>query len=284
MMRVITLTTDFGWRDAYVAAMKGSILSVNPHVTLVDISHSIAPQDIFEAAFTLHTVWRCFPGDSIHIMVVDPEVGGGRRALLLMTPHASFLAPDNGVLSYVLDDISEPPPSREAGVPRIPDDLRPLKLPSGAEAYVLSNPRLCRQPVSATFHGRDIFAPAAAHLSLGTPPGEFGEATDSVLVFPIPRPGSDEQGGCYGHVIHQDSFGNLITDIAAKDVPPGRVCVEVGSVAIYGLRPSYCEGCELLALIGSSGYLEVAARNGSAAQRLGLGVGDTVIVKKLQER
>ncbi|RLC71322.1 MAG: S-adenosyl-l-methionine hydroxide adenosyltransferase [Chloroflexi bacterium] len=254
-MTLITLTTDFGLNDPYVATMKGVILSINPGVTIVDICHAIEPQNIAQAAFLLSTTYRYFPQGTIHVVVVDPGVGTERRALLLVTAQAFFIAPDNGVLTYIVEEAS-----------------------SEIEAFSLTNPRFWLSPLSDTFHGRDIFAPVAAYLSLGTPPHEFGEPVSSISTFPIPRPQTDEDGILIGHVLHIDRFGNLITDIKRDDLPKGRIFVEVCGHIIDDLSRSYEDGDELLAIIGSSERLEVSLKNSNAATFLRAKIGDEVKV------
>jgi S-adenosylmethionine hydrolase len=272
MSAIITLTTDFGLHDTYVAAMKGVILNLNPRATIVDICHTIEPQNITQAAFALSTAWRYFPKGTIHVVVVDPGVGSERRAIILKVPEAFFVAPDNGVLSYVTKATS--PKRSSPGVEQ-------AKLPSGFEAIVLTNPRFWHHPVSSTFHGRDIFAPVAAHLSLGVPLAKFGEAITSVVTSPISRPQRRRNGALIGHIIHIDHFGNLITDIRREDFTSDQVYVEVCGQRIAGLSPSYIEGNELLAILGNSGNLEIAMRNDSAAKALGAKVGDVVkIIRK----
>lgn len=160
MSGTVTLTTDFGTADGYAAAMKGVILGINPAARLVDISHGIQAQNIPQAAFVLGTACPYFPDGTVHLVVVDPGVGTARRAVILKTPRAYFVAPDNGVLSYVVRD-GEKADRAEKGP-------RHIKLPPGLEAVSITRPRFWRQPVSATFHGRDIFAPVAARLSLGS--------------------------------------------------------------------------------------------------------------------
>lgn len=274
MSPVITLTTDFGNMDAYVAAMKGVILSINPSVTIVDICHSIEPQNIAQAALMLNSASSYFPPGSIHIAVVDPGVGSKRRAVILETPRGLFLAPDNGILSYVIEGfLSE----------GISAQNKPCQkeLPSGLRAIVLTNPRYWRSPVSSTFHGRNIFAPVAAHLSLDMPPTEFGEETNSLLTFPIPHPMFTSEGGLVGHIIYIDHFGNLITDIKDQDLPKEDISIDVSSHRIHGLSSSYARGEGLLALIGSSSNLEIAMKNGNAARLLRAHMGDEVkIIKK----
>jgi S-adenosylmethionine hydrolase len=190
MSRVITLTTDFGTGDGYVASMKGVILGINPQATIVDISHSVEPQSILQASFILHTTWRYFPEGSIHVVVVDPGVGSHRKAVILKTPAACFVAPDNGILSYVLHEISETQAQHRIRV----NQTTIHAIPAECEAVSITRKDYWRHPVSATFHGRDILAPVAAHLSLDLPITEFGENVNSLTVFPIPTPFQDASG------------------------------------------------------------------------------------------
>ncbi len=261
---IITLTTDFGTDDAYVAAMKGVILGINPAAAIVDISHSIEPQAIGEAAFVLSTACPFFPKDTVHLVVVDPGVGGRRRAVILETPTAIFVAPDNGVLSCVVQEALGRPITR-AGRTRLPPEL---------EAFQITSRRFWRQPVSPTFHGRDIFAPVAAHISLGQPLTDLGRPLTTLNVLPLPRPERDGAGHLLGHVVHVDRFGNLITDVTAGDLPPAGLRIEVGGEEIRSLSRCYEEARGLLALVGSSGRLEIALAGGSAAGRLGVRAGD----------
>ena len=273
-MPIITLTTDFGLQDAYVAAMKGAMLSINPNATIVDVCHSIEPQNIAQAAFLLGTVFASFPKDTIHVVIVDPEVGSRRRPIILKTPEALFVAPDNGVLSYVIQHHASPSRSFP--------EVELFGLPPGLLAVEIVNARFWRHPVSTTFHGRDIFAPVAAHLSLGVPLQEFGQVITSLNVLPIPQPQPGAGGQLTGHVLHIDSFGNVITDIRQEDLPPGRFRLQIAGQSIDSLSSSYANAQvdQLLALIGSSGHLEVAVRNGSAAALLGIKIGDQVTIKK----
>lgn len=257
-MRVVTLTSDFGQADWYVGAMKGVILSIAPDVILVDISHDIRPHDIRQAAFILYAAVPCFPPGSIHLVVVDPGVGSARRPVAVRTDQAHFVAPDNGVLSHVLAVAQDPP----------------------AMAVVLNNPHFHRQPVSRTFHGRDIFAPAAAHLARGLPLENLGDPIADLVTFPVPAPLPRPGGGWQGHVLHIDRFGNLILDVREEDLGAAdRVVIEVAGRRITGLSRTYAEAApgELLAYVGSTrGHLEVALREGNAAESLGLAVGDGV--------
>lgn len=271
---IITLTTDFGTDDAYLAAMKGVILEINPGATIVDISHSIEPQNIRQGAFVFSTAYTYFPQDTVHLVVIDPGVGGPRRAIILETDKAIFVAPDNGVLSYVVQASTKKPISRPAL----------MKLPPDLQAFEITNPKFWHHPVSSTFHGRDIFAPVAAHISLGIPLNELGQAIASVSVFPLPRPQPDANGNLIGHILHIDHFGNLITDITGQDLLPGKFRIEVAGHKISSLSQSYEQAQELLALIGSSGKLEIALKSGSAARLLGSKVGDELRLLRQPKR
>jgi S-adenosylmethionine hydrolase len=268
---VITLTTDFGPGDAYVAAMKGVMLGINPAASLVDISHAVRPQDIRQAAFVLGAAFPFFPPGTIHVAVVDPGVGTARRAVILRTPAADFVAPDNGILSYVIHEHETAP---------IENGRVRLSPKSGLQAVAITEPRFWRAPVSATFHGRDIFAPVAAHLSLGVPLPEFGERIDDLAVLPVPAPVLEPDGAVTGQIIHIDSFGNLITSIRRRDLPgaAASMTVTAGGKVIRGLSQTYAAGSGLLALIGSSDRLEISLPMGSAAARLHARVGDEIRV------
>ncbi len=273
MHSVITLTTDFGLSDAYVACMKGVILGINPKITIVDISHSVEPQNIAQAAFILHIAYRYFPDDAIHVVIVDPGVGSQREAIILRTPSAYFVAPDNGVLSYIidelhpLDDTFSYHESRVHLVKRIRENIK---------AISITNPNYWCQPVSNTFHGRDIFAPVAAHLSLGVPIQEFGEEINSLNAFSPLMPHYDSTENLVGHVLHIDHFGNLITNVSNIDFSQKNVTVKIGKHRITGISRSYAEIKGLAVISGSSGYLEISLSNGNAAASLGARVGDQV--------
>ncbi|MDH5695893.1 MAG: SAM-dependent chlorinase/fluorinase [Dehalococcoidia bacterium] len=269
------MTTDLGLADAYVAAMKGVMLGINPEAKLVDICHTIRPQNIAQAAFVLSRAYPFFPEGTIHVVVVDPGVGTRRRAIILRTKAADFVAPDNGVLSYVIQQASVKPAGGSINQQKI--ELEP-----GLQAVAITKPQFWRSPVSSTFHGRDIFAPVAARLSLGFPPTDFGEAITSVTMLPLPQPYQAADGSVVGHIIHIDSFGNLITDIKSDVLPQSKqaITIEVGNQLISGLSRTYAEGSGLLALIGSDGYLEVAVKGGSASTFLGAEVGDKVKVRQ----
>jgi S-adenosylmethionine hydrolase len=275
MSFIITLTTDFGYDDAYVAAVKGAILSVNPDANVIDISHSIKPQNILQAAFILSVAYRYFPKQTIHMAIVDPGVGSERQGIILKTHSAIFVAPDNGILSYIIDDLVsvENPPLTEQS-----HDLKEMVFKKGLEAAAITDPRFWRHPVSPTFHGRDIFAPVAASLSLGISLYEFGEKINSLHVLPIPRPSLDSDGNLIGQVLHVDRFGNLITNIKSNDLPGKNVVVEVAGHCIQGIGDYYAQNKGVMAVMGSSGYLEVSLRDGSACDFLGTAVGDEIKV------
>lgn len=257
-MGLITLTTDFGWQDGYVAAMKGVILSICPEATLVDVTHDVPPQDVRHGAFVLQTAASYFPQGTVHLAVVDPGVGTRRRAVAVRTPRACYVAPDNGLLSFVLMHEEE------------------------YTAVELANPDYHRHPVSATFHGRDIFAPAAAHICRGVPLEALGPRADDLSLFSVPRPSVVEEDTLAGEVIHVDRFGNIVSNIRREDADWDRVrAVHIGGHAVEHFCSTYGEGeqGELVALLGSSGYLEVAVRGGNAAEHLRVKVGDEIHVQ-----
>jgi hypothetical protein len=256
--------------------MKGVILTINPGATIVDLTHQVQPQNLQQASFILGASHRFFPPGAIHLVVVDPGVGTGRRALLLTTPIARFLAPDNGILSGVLGQLLEAPPTEACRVP----------VPSGCAAFELTNPQYWRPPVSDTFHGRDIFAPVAAHLSLGVAPEELGQAVADLAWLPAVQP-QREGRRIRGEVIYTDHFGNLITNIPAEWlVEAGQtdeLRLEIKGRIIPRLSRTFHDDSsqseeDLLALIGSHGYLEIARRDGSAALALSVAAGEPVLV------
>lgn len=255
-MPVITLTTDFGTSDAYVGVMKGVILTLAPHVTLVDISHEVPPQDVRTAAFLLYQAEPFFPADTVHVVVVDPGVGSARRALAVHTRSGTFVAPDNGVLTYVLTHSTE------------------------FEAYSLTRSEYWLPNLSATFHGRDIFAPVAARLANGMPLSRLGEPIDDPVCLPIPEPEFQAPDVVIAHVLHIDRFGNLILDIQAEQLPAVPV-FEITGYRIRGLRRTYADGApgELIAYIGSTRHhIEIALPGGHAARHTGAQVGMPVYI------
>ena len=281
----IVLTTDFGTSDAFVGVMKGVILSINPNAAIVDLTHEIGPQDLRQGAFVLGVNHPHFPPGTIHVAVVDPGVGTDRKPIVLATPAATFVAPDNGLLSEVVKEYV-----KDASLNV--QHHGTISLPAPLKCRELSNPLYQKHPVSNTFHGRDIFAPAAAHLSLGVRPEEFGPAVPEIIYRPLPEP-SLVGNIVIGEVIYIDHFGNLITNISAarlNDLANGKgaVAVEIGTRRIVGISRTFHDialdwgdqpdGLPLVALVGSNGYLEVAVRDGNAVDSLGLGVGEEVRV------
>jgi S-adenosyl-L-methionine hydrolase (adenosine-forming) len=273
MSPIITLTTDFGYDDAYVAAVKGAILNINPEANIIDVSHSIKPQDILQAAFILSSAYRYFPKQTVHVAIVDPGVGSDRRGVILKTPSAVFVAPDNGILSYIIDDLF---PIEGRPLIQRSHDLKEIVFKKGVEAAAITDPRFWRQPVSPTFHGRDIFAPVAAGLSLGISPYEFGEKINSLHMLSLPKPSLDSDGNLIGQVLHVDRFGNLITNVRSSDLPGKAVVTEVAGYRIQGISDYYAQKEGVMAVVGSSGYLEISLRDGSACDFLGTAVGEVV--------
>lgn len=275
MPSIITLTTDFGPGSIYAAVMKGVLLSINPGVCLVDINHAIQPQNLLQTSFTIGAVAGYYPGNTIHLIIVDPGVGTERRAIIARTSQGIFVSPDNGVLSHVLEKAGVTA-NRHSGAPYT------VKLPETVEAFNITNPEHWRLPVSPTFHGRDILAPVAARLSLGLEPAEFGQKTDYVTVLPVPHAHADSEG-ISGHIQYVDYFGNLVTDIHRNDLGNNNETIEVhiANRIINKLVSTYEESSDdLLALFGSLGFLEIAVRDGSAEKALKAKTGDRISVKK----
>jgi len=262
---VITLISDFGTRDPYVGLMKGALLSVNPAAVIVDITHEIAPGGIRQAAFLLAAAHPYFPRGAVHVGVVDPGVGSSRRILGFEAGGCRFLGPDNGLLS------------------RVVEALAPTVL------YEINSPRYFRSEVSPTFHGRDVFAPVAAHLSLGLAWERLGPRVppEGMVLLPAAGPRFSETGELVGSLLWADRFGNLVSDIDCDDLepflkgsPPGRISVEIGGKRIRGLSRTYSDvgPGDPLALFGSFGFLEAAVNGGSAAERFSAGPGDEIRV------
>jgi S-adenosylmethionine hydrolase len=269
---IITLTSDFGLRDAYVATVKGVILSICRDAAIVDVTHQVPAQDVAHGAFVIAQAYGSYPDDTVHVCVVDPGVGTGRRAVALVTPRGLFVAPDNGLLTRVLADLLA-----QAWVDLSTQDPGFLPVPPGCRAYVLQEPKYWRSTVSNTFHGRDVFAPVAAHLASGVKPANLGAETD-VLVAILESPPEVSFNSTKGTVVYVDSFGNLITNIAGETIGQGDAVVEVGGRKIEGPVRTFADTDGLMALVGSFGFLEIALRDGSAAAELGVAVGETVRV------
>jgi len=261
MSTIVTLTTDFGAKDAFAGSVKGVILKINPQAQIVDISHDIAPQDIWEAAFTLKSAYKYFPKGTVHLAVVDPGVGSGRRPIIVVTESYYFVGPDNGIFTLIYNEAER---------------IRVHHITAGH--YFLPSP-------GPTFHGRDVFAPAAAWLLKGIPSGQFGdEITDFVKMnVPVPKAASN---GIEGHVVHIDRFGNIITNVTYKDIQalfpegeePGPVQISVAGKELQGLKKFYAESApgEPAAIINSSGYLEIYLFKQNARTVLNLRRGEIV--------
>lgn len=262
---LVTLLTDFGARDPFVGIMKGVILGICPDASLVDLCHEIPPQDVLGAGFVLATAVRAFPEGTIHVAVVDPGVGGARRPILAEIEGHVFVAPDNGLLSYLF---------ASAGRRRV----RHLVV----QEY-------WRHPVSASFHGRDIFAPVAGHLAAGVEPAGFGPEIGDARCLEIPRPTVEAVGRVRGVVMWVDRFGNCITNIARRDLEAvagagsGRVQVHAAGRSLGTLV-----GCfedlppgEAGAILGSAGYVELFCNRGDLARRRGLASGDHVLLEAI---
>ncbi len=264
---VITLTTDFGYDDPFAGVMKGVILKINPAAKIVDITHGIRPHDIREAAYTIGMNYQYFPQNAIHLVVVDPGVGSGRRPVLVEADHHFFIGPDNGVFSYIYSMQHE--------------IMQVVHITS--EHYFLS-------AVSPTFQGRDIFAPVAAWFSRGLPMSRFGDAISDYHTIPIAVPDLSQQGVLLGEVIHIDRFGNAITNITRAELnmllstgSPGALRITLKDQEIR-LRQFYSQGDDsrLSALINSSGHLEFYLYQGRAADRHQIATGDPVSVMTAQ--
>lgn len=265
MSHLITLTTDFGTRDGFVGIMKGVMLRINPDVRLVDITHDIAPQNIEQAAWVLASAVPYFPPETIHLVIVDPGVGSARRAIAAQSGDTFFVGPDNGIFSSVLPPASFVfPPSSPVTVVHLTN-----------RAYWL--PR-----VSTTFHGRDIFAPVAAHLSLGVPLAALGTPIADWVQLPLER--ATRRGDhITGRVVYIDRFGNAITNIGEEmleGLDRARLVVQVGAHALRGIHATYADASpnDALALVSSTWRVEIAVREGNAAQTLGIRIGDAVSI------
>lgn len=258
---IITLTTDYGLSDHLVGTLKGVILKINPDVKIIDINHSVIPYDVLDGALSVAASYRYFPPRTIHVVVVDPGVGTPRRPILVSAGTQFFIAPDNGVLSVVFDK------EEELTVRHIT-----------AEHYLLN-------PVSNTFHGRDIFAPVAAWLAKTWQTPSFGDEITDFTRFSLPKPKA-EGNLLKGVVLREDHFGNLMTNFAAEDLPaslvsPGGLLLRIGDKEVKQLAQTFAQGPagEPVAILGSSGFLEIAANKGNAARILGARRGTEVVLQ-----
>lgn len=257
--QVITLLTDFGNQDAYVGIMKGVIAGINPFVNIIDICHNIPPQDIFNGAYLLSTSYKYFPRGTVHVAVVDPGVGSERDIVCVETDDYLFLVPNNGLLSFIAQKES-------------------LK-----NIVRVTNEKYFLPPVSTTFHGRDVFAPVAARLSLGIKPLQLGIKTNQLRQLDIPKPAYLKTGKLKGQIMYIDRFGNLITNITKGHIKDLRVlpkCLEttIGRKKIVGLCKTYTDvkAGEPLLLFGSTGFLEVSINRGNAQEYFKVDQGRTI--------
>ena len=267
---IITLTTDFGTADTFVGVMKGVILHIAPGAQIVDLTHDIPPQSVHAGAYALASAHRYFPSGTIHVVVVDPGVGTRRHPIAVRADNATFITPDNGLLSYLLDKAN-------AFVEHDPFVIGRVAVPHNWHAIHLTNADYWLAPLSSTFHGRDIFAPIAAHIAAGVAITTLGTRTMDLAAFAIPRP-QVGPGTAAGQVLHIDRFGNLITNLRQTDLPTGKIEIRVGRTTIPVLSETYQDGAGLVALIGGGGELEIAFRNGNASRTLGAPIGTDVHV------
>jgi S-adenosylmethionine hydrolase len=280
---ILTLTTDFGASDHYVGAMKGVILSVCPQAQIVDICHDVTPFQIAEGAYVIAQAFECFPRKTVHVVVVDPGVGTARRPILVEAAGQYFVGPDNGVLSMVYAQVDSH---------------------GKHKVRLIANDRYFRQPVSATFHGRDIFAPVAAHVAAGVPPSRIGKPIEDYLRPEFAKPRRSGERTFSGSILKIDRFGNVVTNFHVRDFfdlcrqltdesacptnrqrgtdafvcQPAALALTVGRRKIAALAQNYaeCSPGALFLIVGSSGYLEISVNQGSAAKQMGCKTGEPV--------
>ncbi len=270
---LVVLTTDFGLVDHYVGVMRGVLLGICPDARVIDLSHEVSPQDVVGGAYLLLCAYRYFPPGTIHLAIVDPGVGTERRALALRADDYYYVGPDNGLFSYVLQDMAQ----RDRIGGRLEGDR--FVLGDRCQAVHLTRDDLWLKPTSDTFHGRDIFAPVAGHLGCGTRLEDLGTPVDRLVAIPWPWPRRDGMGRVTGEVVHVDRFGNLATSLRDEDLPSRNVELLVAGRKVRGLYRTYGEarGGGPVALLGSCGLVEIAVPNGSAARELGVGRGEPVV-------
>lgn len=284
MTRPIFFLTDFGLSDTYVGVVKAVMLGIAPDATIVDLTHEIPPQDVRAGAFALLTAAPYLPEQAVVLAVVDPGVGTVRRPIAIETGGRVFVGPDNGLLSWVTSSATSRPPPPQAGTEEPTGIVRPENssgertLGAGASGVVLDRPRFWLPTVSASFHGRDLFGPVAAHLAAGTSLVDVGSPTEAIVAIPFPSL-ARLADRVRGEVIHVDRYGNLVTNLTLADLPV-EPTMEVAGERIVGLASHFQSAAPLIAMIGSTGFLEVAVPNGSASSRLQIGVGAPVTVSR----
>ncbi len=262
---IITLTTDFGLHDAFVGIMKGVMLQIHSKVKIIDICHNISPHNILEASYIIGSAYSYFPKKTIHVIVIDPGVGSERKPIIALTDDYYFVAPDNGVLSYVYHQ------------------------ECNTRVFHITEKKYFRSSISTTFHGRDLFAPVGAWLATGVPPEEFGQEIINYKKFDVPQPVFLQANFYEFKIIHIDHFGNLITSIQKEFFQknlsngPGRgFLLEISDRKIRQLSPHFAslqKGAEIGAIIGSSGHIEIFSYQNRADQLLGVHAGDTGKIK-----
>jgi hypothetical protein len=260
--RIVTLTTDFGGADHFVGTMRGVILGVNPAARVVDLCNAVNSFDVLDGALTIAQAYRYFPADTVHLVVVDPGVGSARRPLLVTTARHFFIAPDNGVLSLVMEQ----------------EERVSVRHITSAHYFL--------QPLSNTFHGRDVFAPCAGWMSKGVEAEKFGDEITDYVRFSLPKPKTIAEHTLKGAVLKVDKFGNLITNLTPENAPVvfaanAQCKITVGQAAVAGIRNAYAEGGvgELFGVLNSMGFLEIACNRGAAAHVAKVGRGAEVLVE-----
>jgi S-adenosyl-L-methionine hydrolase (adenosine-forming) len=259
---IVTLTTDFGLNDHFVGAMKGVILEIVPEAAIVDISHAVQAFDVLDGAIAISQAYSYFPTGTVHVVVVDPGVGTTRRPIIASSDGYHFVAPDNGVLSMIY--------AKEERI----------------HVRHVTSEHYFHQPVSNTFHGRDVFAPVGAYLAKQVDSHKFGEEIEDYVKFAAPRPKPAGENRIRAVVLKVDRFGNLITNVTPQDVPalfsekPGAFKITVGSKEVTEIRTSYSEGTagQVFGILGSMGYLEIAANRAPATQITGANKGSEVSI------
>lgn len=254
MGKIITLTTDFGEKDYFVGAVKGVILSINPEVKIIDITHQLQPFKLIAAAFTLKNFYKYFPTGTIHLVVVDPGVGGKRGPVLVQTEKYYFIGSDNGIFSWIQEPIKK--------------------------TIHLTNSKFFLNPVSSTFQARDVFAPVAAYLSLGVKTDEFGKSISKIAELEIP-PAQFKKDKLMGEIIHVDNFGNLISNIQPENLKKGFKRMKIKGKKILSISQTFSNvpGGTILAYWGSAGFLEIGVNQGSALEKLKAKIGEKVEIE-----
>ncbi len=271
---MITLTTDFGLSSAYVALLKGAILSINPNTILIDVTHEIAIGDIASAAYIVGTLNGYFPDGTIHVAVVDPGVGSSRNSLVIDMGSQFFVGPDNGLASYLYHA------AEKVSIIQSSDDnigFGSRRTPEGWQVYTLNKPEYWNHPVSPTFHGRDVFGPVAAHISLGVHPSSMGNLTSELVVQKNSVPRKDGNT-VSGNIIYIDSFGNIVSNITKEWIEGDRTTakIHIGTLTVVGVDQYYSEkNDDFIGLINSAGYLELAYSGKSAADILHSQIGES---------